>query len=94
MIIKGLCPFQVGCQNSFNNIQVGFIIDTCRCVDLDFSVKGVMKMKVLIKASGLLLGLLLLTELCIAASFVREANFYRVFDGQNYYSGGVDFNIE
>lgn len=51
-------------------------------------------MKLQTKASGLLFGLLLLTELCVAASFVREASFYRVFNGQNYYPGGVDFSIQ
>ncbi len=52
-----------------------------------------MKMRIQMQASGLLLALLLLTQLCVAAPFVREASFHRVFDGQNYYSGGVDFSI-
>ncbi len=45
-----------------------------------------------------LLTLLFLTELSIAAPFVNEASFYRIFDGKDYYTNSsgnkVDFDLK
>lgn len=45
------------------------------------------------KSSGLLLVLLLLAEFCLAAPFVREASFQRIFDGHDYYGAGRNFSL-
>jgi hypothetical protein len=59
--------------------------------------QGADKMKLMIKASGLFLGLLLLTEFCVAAPFVHEASFYQVFSGKDYFTANsgskVDFTL-
>ena len=46
------------------------------------------------KSGGLLLIMLLLAELSVAAPFVREASFQRVFDGHDYYGDGRNFAID
>lgn len=45
------------------------------------------------KTGGLLLVLLLLAEFSLAAPFVREASFQRIFDGHDYYGAGRNFPL-
>lgn len=46
-----------------------------------------------IKYVGFLFVLLILPGFSFAAPVIQEANFYRTFDGKDYYGTGIDFNL-
>lgn len=53
-------------------------------------------MAIQMKCAGFLFILLILAELSFAAPVIHEANFYRTFDGKDYYGTGLgqDFNLQ